>query len=276
VYATFGVAVLAFIAQQYYAVPAVTAALGISGTVGTTVTAGGVTTTTVIPTITTTLVPQVIAGAIVGGASGGAIAAINGENVGRAISRGAVVGAATGFLNGLARFTRYIELRGSELATGNPAGLSDGGPAGDFVKIGGGRPLSKALLEGKGFRGIFDFIESSGGESRLGGYQDGKGIFLLRSFKYGPTGFVNYLVESFAGTHDFLQHIFFYDSAGSLRALTGVSGFILAQLSPFINITNVAIASPFAVAFAAPGIPAAADALDFSTVRSLQKERNVP
>ena len=272
VYATFGVAILAIIAQQYYVLPAVTAVVG----AGTSLAAGGVASTSVITAISNTVLPQVISGAIVGGASAGAIAAINGENVGRAIGRGAVVGAATGFVSALARFTRYIEIRSTESVTGNPPGLSDGGPVGDGLKKAGGRVL-RPLADGEseGFVSPLERLTaSSSGESFLGGNEAGQGTFF--GFKYPPNGIVNYALESYAGPHDFIQRIFGLYEGGYYTRFHGVGGFFLAQLAPFINILGIAPATPFAVSLGAAGLPAAADAFDFSSARDLQKERNLP
>ncbi len=268
--ATFAVAAIAALAQQYYVLPGLLAALGTEAAVASLATA--TTLATSLLSYVQIVAPYVLSGAIVGGVSSGLIAAINGQNVGEGFARGAALGGLLGFLAGNARFARAVEVVGSSKANpgGNPAGLSDGGPAKDGIKLGGGRVLSDAAKRGEGFRGLFGFIESKGGVSYLGGNQTGPGSFF--GVSYSSSGPVNYLVESFAGPHDFLQHFFFYNSNGQLKALTGVTGFFSAQLSPFINIANVGIAAPFATSFAVPAAPGVIG-LDLSSQREL---RNLP
>jgi len=106
----------------------------------------------------------------------------------------------------------------------NAAGIS-GGVGGDLFKLGGCR------------------FPCTG--SPFGGIQGGPGKFL--GIAYPPGGFLDQLVETFGGPHDFLNNPVFYDALGNQR--WGRLG--NAILSP-VNLGNIAVAAPFAGASVIP------------------------
>ena len=50
----------------------------------------------------------------------------------------------------------------------------------------------------------------------------------------------DYVVEGFAGTHDYLNHPVYYNPDGTSRTLTGLS----RRYGQFRNVTNVFLAAP--------------------------------
>ena len=78
--------------------------------------------------------------------------------------------------------------------------------------------------------------------SWLGGIQGEQGYFF--GMEYGPGSFVDRVIETYAGPHDYLNNPFFYNELGNNVARP--AAFAL------INAANVAIATPFAVASVIP------------------------
>ncbi|MDQ6999998.1 MAG: RHS repeat-associated core domain-containing protein, partial [Mariprofundus sp.] len=105
---------------------------------------------------------------------------------------------------------------------------------GDGYKIGGSR-----ALEGQ--------IPFTGSPGYLGGFQGTVGTFFGTSYNVG--GWQDYLVEAFAGPHDYLNS-FMYNANGNL-AVAWQSG-ILGSAGDIISYANVIPASPFAVASVIP------------------------
>jgi hypothetical protein len=100
------------------------------------------------------------------------------------------------------------------------------GYGGDGIKIGGGR-----------------FNPASSDISPLGWNQGGQGG--LFNIPYAPNSFGDFLVESFAGVHDYLNSSIFYDSAnGNIRNNISPTMSFIGQVA---NGVNVLIAAPFVV-----------------------------
>jgi hypothetical protein len=103
----------------------------------------------------------------------------------------------------------------------NDSGVSEGF-RGDWFKLGGCRaPCSN---------------------SPLGGVQGGPGR--LFGMPYEPGSFVDHLIETYAGPHDFLNSPIFYDALGNSANRPAILG--------LVNGANVVIATPFAAASVVP------------------------
>lgn len=94
-------------------------------------------------------------------------------------------------------------------------------------------------------KAVSDYLEAfeaNGGKpSPLGCYQGGPGCIFGIPYRTG--GLVDYIVEGFAGPHDYLNHPVFYTPEGTLRSLTGLGRIYGA----FRNATNVILAAPIAI-----------------------------
>lgn len=117
---------------------------------------------------------------------------------------------------------RRVMVAQSRLNPENAGGVSDGFRADQF-KLGGCRMPCRS--------------------SPLGGAQGGGGQFL--GMGYEPGSFVDHLVETYAGPHDFLNSPFFYDNLGN--------NINRSSLFIGLNAGNVLLATPFAAASAVPG-----------------------
>lgn len=189
-----------------------------------------------------------IVGAVSGAAMGGIVAHWGGSySIGR-VAAEATVGGVSAELNG-GDFSQGFLMSGSlssltwgavamresmiEQSLVNPrnaAGVSHG-YRGDGFKLGGSR------------------WPSSGG--LLGGFQGGDGYFF--GIRYEPGSFLDRLIETYAGPHDFLNRPVFYDQVGN-----NAGRWIGLEA---ISAANVIVATPFAAASVVPtfAYPAFAD-----------------
>jgi RHS repeat-associated protein len=178
----------------------------------------------------------IITGAASGVAAGGLSAAMNGGNIGDWMLKGAGYGAAiSGTLADLseaAGYMRNVMIEQSKLNHFNAMGKSVGF-MGDSFKLGGGR-----WVEGLDLK--------SQVPSYLGGLQGGQGS--LFGFPYSPGSIADYVVEAFAGPHDFLNSGYWYNSMGNAKALTGFAGYF----GEAINYSNVILATPIVAASVVP------------------------
>lgn len=180
-----------------------------------------------------------LTGAVSGGAMGGLGAHFGGTySAGRVLAEASVSGAAAelqggdfsqGFLVGgsLSSLTwaslemREAMIEQSKLSLENSTGRS-AGFRGDGFKLGGSR------------------APSSG--SFLGGRQGGAGSFL--GIDYKPGSFLDAVVETYAGPHDFLNSPIFYNEAGNNAARW--------RILEAVNAGNIVLATPFAAASVVP------------------------
>lgn len=206
---------------------------------------------------------------VLGWAAGGAVAG--------AISTGTLKGALLGGVTGAA-FGGVDVAFGSQYSFGRVltdagvGGLSSslmGGSFGDGFKLAGSlsaltyaaTSMRTAMVEqsridprnasglSAGFRG--DAFKLGGCRtpcvsSLLGGVQGGPGSFFGRA--YAPGSFLDHLIETYAGPHDFLNAPAFYNSVGNNVVRTG----LLASIMEPISFANVAVATPFAIASVVP------------------------
>ncbi len=68
-------------------------------------------------------------------------------------------------------------------------------------------------------------------------------------FNYAKGSFWDKLAESYAGTHDTLNSFIWYDNLGNGKNLDGT---LLNQIGNTTNITNVVVATPFAISVFLP------------------------
>ncbi len=96
-------------------------------------------------------------------------------------------------------------------------------------------------------------------QSPLGGLQGGGGVFGIFNMKvaYGAGSFLDILVESFAGPHDWLNSSHYYGANGNIDTAAGIWGMAAW------NSINVALAAPFGLATLCSQAPVAC-----GTVRS--------
>jgi filamentous hemagglutinin len=97
---------------------------------------------------------------------------------------------------------------------------------------------------------IKQFIEDPANRdmiSPLGGHQGWEGQTFGQG--YEPGSLVGRLVESYSGSHDFLNSPWFYDRLGNNR---DISGTIIGKLEPVINGGDVALATPFGLSVFLP------------------------
>lgn len=215
---------------------------------------------------TNTLVAPLIPAAVASGAAGGAVAGI----IATGNLRGAVAGAITGGLMGgiggqfgnAYSTTRVL----AESAVGGIGAELQGGHFSDgFLSSGAMSSLTWASLEMRRVMVEQSYLQEGnhGGESAgfrgdgfklggcrapclsspLGGVQNGPGKFI--TIDYQPGSFLDHLVETYAGPHDFLNAPIFYDAVGNN---IGRPAFF-----EIFNATNVLLATPFAAASAVPG-----------------------
>jgi filamentous hemagglutinin len=160
---------------------------------------------------------RVLADATVGGAS----ASLQGGNFGDGFKLAGSLSA----LTYAATSMREAMVEQSKIDARNAAGVSDGF-RGDRFKLGGCRaPCTSSLL---------------------GGAQGGSGFFFGHA--YAPGSFLDRLIETYAGPHDFLNAPLFYNSVGNNVVRTGV----LSSIIEPVSFANVAVATPFALATVIP------------------------
>jgi filamentous hemagglutinin len=87
-------------------------------------------------------------------------------------------------------------------------------------------------------------------QSPLGGHQGTQGQmeFLGIQFDYQAGSFWDKLAEAYAGTHDTFNSTIWYDSLGNGKNLGGLEKFI----GEVTNVTNVPLATPFALSVLLP------------------------
>jgi RHS repeat-associated protein len=160
------------------------------------------------------------AGRVLGEALTGGVAA---ELQGGSFADGLLTSGALSSLTWASLEMRHAMIRQSRL---NPTGANAGGVSdgfrGDGFKLGGCRVPCRS--------------------SPLGGVQGDIGSFL--GFRYQPGSFLDQLVETYAGPHDFLNSPLFYDELGNSAGRPAVLG--------LLNGANVLVATPFAAASVFP------------------------
>lgn len=87
--------------------------------------------------------------------------------------------------------------------------------------------------------------------SPLGGHQGSEGQMNLLGiqFNYASGSFWDELAESYAGTHDRLNSVIWYDGVGNGKSLTGTP---IGTVGNITNMTNVGVATPFALSVFLP------------------------
>lgn len=87
--------------------------------------------------------------------------------------------------------------------------------------------------------------------SPLGGHQGGQGLMdvLGISFNYEKGSFWDRLAEGYAGTHDTLNSYIWYDQLGNGKSLGGTPIGVVGNIT---NMTNVGVATPFALSVLLP------------------------
>ncbi len=99
---------------------------------------------------------------------------------------------------------------------------------------------------------ISQFIEQNPEmRSPLGGHQGDQGQMKLLGiqFDYAAGSFWDKLAESFAGTHDTLNSIIWYDELGNGKNLDGT---LIGNVGNVTNMTNVPLAMPFSLSVLLP------------------------
>lgn len=86
--------------------------------------------------------------------------------------------------------------------------------------------------------------------SPLGGHQGGEGQMSLLGiqFNYDKGSLWDKLAEAYAGTHDTLNSLIWYDELGNSKNLKGV----IERVGTTTNMTNVGLATPFALSVLLP------------------------
>jgi RHS repeat-associated protein len=214
-----------------------------------------------------TLTAASTSSAVLGGMAGGAVA---GAIAGGSLRSAVVGGLSGGTMGGIAAHFGGSYSAGRVLAEATVGGVSaelDGGEFGSgFLTSGGLSSLTWAAREmradmieqsrlnetGANSSGASDGFRGDGFKlggcrapctgSPLGGRQGGVGKFL--GITYAPGSFVDALVESYSGPHDFLNSPVFYDSLGNNMGRS--------RIFDVVNAANVAFATPFAVASVIP------------------------
>ena len=121
----------------------------------------------------------------------------------------------------------------SKLDPRNASGKSVGFK-GDGFKVGGGRYNPE-----NGLNQV---------RSPMGGIQGQKGkLMFLGDYEAGS--WQDYLVEAYAGPHDYLNSGYWYDSMGNIR--TGMS-LLERGIGEALNYVNVLVATPFVLSSVAP------------------------
>jgi filamentous hemagglutinin len=87
--------------------------------------------------------------------------------------------------------------------------------------------------------------------SELGGHQGSVGQISIMGiqFDYAPNSFWDKLAESYAGTHDKLNSSIWYDKLGNTKNLDDTT---LGRVGDITNMTNVLVATPFALSVLLP------------------------
>ncbi len=87
--------------------------------------------------------------------------------------------------------------------------------------------------------------------SPMGGHQGGEGKMVIagKTLEYEKGSFWDRLAESYAGTHDVLNSPVWYDNLGNGKNLNGT---MLGKIGDVANITNVGLATPFAMSVLLP------------------------
>jgi RHS repeat-associated protein len=214
-------------------------------------------------TLTAAVPSSVVLGGMAGGALAGAIMSGNAQGGAFGALTGGITAGIGGYYAGAYNTGRVLaeasvggvagELQGGDFATGlavsgtlasltwaslemrramiessrlDPAGRNEGGISdgfrGDAFKLGGCRAPCR--------------------NSPLGGVQGGPGRIFGRA--YEPGSFVDHVVETYAGPHDFLNAPFFYDALGNSIDRPAILG--------LVNAANVVVATPFAAASVVP------------------------
>ncbi len=139
-----------------------------------------------------------------------------------------------------------------EHSLGTPGQIGESpGYRGIEGKIGGARldediwrdTGQKMLESGRSEKEAFDaYIESFNALGRkpspLGCHQGGPGCVF--GIPYKPGSLQDYIVEGFAGTHDYLNHPVYYNTNGTSKTFTGIA----KSYGQFRNVTNVFLAAP--------------------------------
>lgn len=68
-------------------------------------------------------------------------------------------------------------------------------------------------------------------------------------FDYVPGSFWDRLAEAYSGTHDTLNSIIWYDNLGNGKKLDGT---VIGKVGDITNMTNVPVATPFALSVLLP------------------------
>ncbi|MGU9978245.1 MAG: RHS repeat-associated core domain-containing protein, partial [Candidatus Oxydemutatoraceae bacterium WSBS_2016_MAG_OTU14] len=179
-----------------------------------------------------------VAGACVGGkiltpdrvATNAVLNGVTAMASGGSFKNAALTGLAGGVLRSVALQFRSQQIAQSMLNPENAGGLSVG-LNGDQFKLGGNR-----YAYGMEVSGTF------------GGLQGGQGELLGQSYLSGS--WQDHLVEAFAGPHDALNNWYWYDRVGNARPFTSP---FLRWIGEGINLTNIYLATPFAIASTTPG-----------------------
>lgn len=173
-----------------------------------------------------TLEAQGVMGGLVATAvEGGTVAELGGGK----FSNGAKTAAFLYSFRETAFAMRRAMVEQSKLTKANDGSGKSVGFWGDFFKLGGGR---------------YDASCKEDCESLLGGIQGGPGFFLNISYDPGDT--LDYLVEAYAGPHDFLNSGYWYDSMGNIDQ-TVATGFFSSGFGTLLNGVNVLVATPLVI-----------------------------
>lgn len=216
-----------------------------------------------------TLTATVPSAALLGGAAGEAIAGAISPGTSAGIAAGAISGGALAGIGSLYGNTYSVVRVLAEASVSGASAAAQGGNFADGFVVGGSvSSLTWASLEmrramvaqsrlrrkdgGDNAQGVSDGFRGDvfklGGcrwpckESPLGGIQNEAGNVF--GVGYGPGSFLDRLVETYAGPHDYLNSGLFYNSLGN-----NVSR---PKFFEIFNAANVAVATPFAAASVVP------------------------
>ena len=141
----------------------------------------------------------------------------------------------------------YIDFETGERIYPNLSGDSVGF-RGDGVKLGGGR--FNRYVDGRLLNPI-DALRRQR-ESLLGGIQGQEGAIGWPKnglgYQYSSGSVTDYIVEAYAGPHDYLNSPFFYNSMGNIRNMP----VWLSTPLETVNLLNVVVATPFVLASITP------------------------
>ncbi|HTO08860.1 MAG TPA: FG-GAP-like repeat-containing protein [Myxococcota bacterium] len=203
-------------------------------------------------------------------ASSAAVAAINGEDIGRAVLIGAAIAIAVPLLKMATNWIFSFESAGPTFSQLSPADQEAAHNAGlTFIDANGVEQLDleKVALIGErpaaeNAEAIWKPFPSSSLKAPFGADQFGPHKLLwIWDAPYKSVPY--YIMRAFSGIHDFLNHFFFYDTngfgniaasplaraLGSLSPwLAKVSNIFVASFGEIISLTNLAPAVPFAMA----------------------------